>query len=1239
MGERKRGEFLIKTGKLSWMPLSVFIFLSISIAFFGYFFYQKQKKDAFHEQAMQLQAIADLKALEIKNWLGERISDARMISQNQDRTALLSAFLRDRSSDLRREAIRRWMTVFQDIYHYENVLLLDRQGNVVLAAHPHHALVDSEGRKAMDTARRRRDAVLSDLHSDPQVPHIHMGMVSPLMAGNDVLGFVLLRIDPAQFLYPMVQTWPTPSPSAETLLVRREGDTVLFLNELRHRQGTAMTLRLPIGSPELPAALAASGRTGDFPGRDYRGVAVWSAVRPVPHTSWSIIAKIDRDEIERPLRRSALAVLMVASSLILMVALMILFLWHRQNTHYRLHLLELRQESEEKFKHVFETANVGKSITQLNGEIDVNQAFCDMLGYSREELQKTKWQDLTPVDEIEATQKMLAPLLQGRQNTARFNKRYIRKDGSIVWGDVSVAIKRDPAGKPLHFITTVVDITERKRAEDALRRNEKDLRESQRIAHVGSWRLNVADNQVVWTEELYNMYGFDPSIPPPPYTEHMKLFTPESWERLSTALTRTRETGIPYTLELETIKKDGNNGWMWVRGEVEVDSAGKTVGLWGVAQDITERKQAEGTLRKIIDNAPFGAHLYELQPEERLVFVGANRAADSILGVNNGQFVGKTIEEAFPPLIQTDIPDAYRRAAASGERYDTEQIEFAEGGIRGAFEVHAFQTSPNRMATFFFDITERKRAEAKLQREQALYMDLVNALPAGMYRFRILPAVKWDDANWRTQMESQYIIDFVSDRFCEICGIDRGEFTANPGIIPDRIHPDDSVDFIHKNAAAILSMSTFSWEGRMIVPQKGTIWIRFESIPRPLENGEIIWTGIINDISERKRAEEELRTLSTRNQAMLEAIPDIIMEVDKDKVYTWANHAGLEFFGADVIGHEAAFYFEGEQQTYLAVKPIFNGQEDVLYVESWQRRYNGEKRLLAWWCRVLKDEIGNVVGALSSARDITEVRLAEDEIRHLNEELEQRVVQRTAQLEVANKELEAFSYSVSHDLRAPLRAIDGFVRIVLEEYAPKLDEEGRRLLGVITGNTKKMGQLIDDLLAFSRLSRQQMASALVDMASLADDAFSELKSIEKDRRIEFKVGEIPTAFGDRSMLRHVLLNLISNALKFTRPRAKARIEFGAQAATGETIWYVKDNGVGFDMAYVDKLFGVFQRLHGADEFEGTGVGLAIVQRIIARHGGRVWAESGKSGGATFYFTLPAGSGPGADAPPTEKAAE
>jgi len=232
--------------------------------------------------------------------------------------------------------------------------------------------------------------------------------------------------------------------------------------------------------------------------------------------------------------------------------------------------------------------------------------------------------------------------------------------------------------------------------------------------------------------------------------------------------------------------------------------------------------------------------------------------------------------------------------------------------------------------------------------------------------------------------------------------------------------------------------------------------------------------------------------------------------------------------------------------------------------------------------------------------------------------------QARALLEAVNRELEAFSYSVSHDLRAPLRAISGFAQAVMEDYAPRLDEEGRRYLGLIQDNAHQMGHLIDDLLTFSRLGRQQLMEHQVDLLTLAQAVFDELTAQTPGRNIQFVAHPVPLALGDKTMLRQVLVNLLSNAIKFTRPRTEALIEFGYTRQPDGGAYYVKDNGVGFDMQYVGKLFGVFQRLHSAAEFEGTGVGLAIVYRIVTRHGGRVWTIGQVDQGATFYFSLPEG---------------
>jgi PAS domain S-box-containing protein len=341
----------------------------------------------------------------------------------------------------------------------------------------------------------------------------------------------------------------------------------------------------------------------------------------------------------------------------------------------------------------------------------------------------------------------------------------------------------------------------------------------------------------------------------------------------------------------------------------------------------------------------------------------------------------------------------------------------------------------------------------------------------------------------------------------------------------------------------------------------------------------------------------------------------------------WSEEV-YQIFGLDPQLHEAssesllAAVHPGDSERVTAAY-VRRGQDGAPYDFVYQivRASDKEIRYVREICEPVRGEEGRLMRFRGTLHDITELKRAEEEIRQLNQELERRVAERTAQLEAANQELESFSYSVSHDLRTPLRTIDGFSHILLEDYADKVGDEGRRLLNVVSDNTSRMEQLIDDILKFSRTGRAEITHSEIDMEKMAHAVAAELMASDPGGKLQMEIEPIPATRGDSAMLRQVFVNLLSNAIKFSRHNAIPKIHVGASVKDNETIYYVKDNGAGFDMQYADKLFGVFQRLHGANEFEGTGIGLAIVKRIITRHGGRVWAEGKVNEGATFYFAL------------------
>jgi PAS domain S-box-containing protein len=438
----------------------------------------------------------------------------------------------------------------------------------------------------------------------------------------------------------------------------------------------------------------------------------------------------------------------------------------------------------------------------------------------------------------------------------------------------------------------------------------------------------------------------------------------------------------------------------------------------------------------------------------------------------------------------------------------------------------------------------------------------------------------------------------------------------------EHVLPEDRVGVDRSFREATTAGSNWSFECRIRRADGEMRWIWAAGGHERDSGGKAVRvSGIVQDITERKQIE----VAAARLAAIVEFSTDAIVGKDLSGVVTSWNAGAERIFGysaREMVGQPITRLIPTERQhEETEILQRIRRGENVPHFDTVRLRKDGGAVNLSVTVSAIKDSAGAIVGASKVARDISERIRAEEEIRQLNAKLEQRVVERTAQLEAANKELEAFSYSVSHDLRAPLRAVSGFAQAALEDFGPKLPDEGQRQLQVIRESAKRMGELIDDLLTFSRLSRHPLEKRVVETGHIVRAVLADAKTECEGRQINISVGELPQCESDPTLLRQVWVNLISNALKYSRKRESATVEIGCMEDAGKRIYFVRDNGSGFDMRYGNKLFGVFQRLHRQEDYEGTGVGLAIVHRIVQRHGGRVWAEAAVDRGATFYFTL------------------
>jgi len=612
-------------------------------------------------------------------------------------------------------------------------------------------------------------------------------------------------------------------------------------------------------------------------------------------------------------------------------------------------------------------------------------------------------------------------------------------------------------------------------------------------------------------------------------------------------------------------------------------------------REINERQRAEQTSREnqqllqaIIDNSTTVIYVKDLQGRYLLV----NRRFLDLFHHNPKTVLGQTDYDLFPHAIAEAFRGMDARVAAANHALTEEEVVSQEDGLHTYVSVKSPLWDEQGKAYAVFgvsmDITAHKQEEEKTK------------WLASFPELNPNPIVELDVATGTIHYQNPFAT---------------------------KLFPDLKERRLEHPYLATISRATSNWRHGQTEPVQTEVSVGGNHYAQTISyvpaSRRVRVYG--SDITDRRRIYIALQESEQRFRTMANSIPQLTWIARADGFITWYNDRWYAYTGTKP-GEMEGWGWQKIHDPVRLPEVMAQWSESIMLGQPFEMEFplrGADDKFRRFLTRALplRNSDGVVEQWFGTNTDVEELKRAGEEIKVLNAELETRVAERTAELEAANKELEAFSYSVSHDLRAPLRAVNGFAGIVLSEYSQHLPEEGQQYLERVRKGGQRMGELIDDLLAFSRLSRQALARQTVDTNRLVQETLAELKPALAGRSLEIKVGDLPPCQGDQALLKQVWINLLSNALKYSRDRSPAIVEAGYEQRESYGVYFVRDNGVGFDMQYASKLFGVFQRLHRAEEFEGTGVGLAIVQRIINRHGGRVWATAEPNRGATFYFTL------------------
>jgi PAS domain S-box-containing protein len=1396
-------------------PLMLFfimILLACGLSYVWYYFVWIDEETAINNKKNELLSIADFKLKQIVSWRKERYADAEVIRNNPSLKKELNVFQGNKITKESRADIEFLLKTIKEMYDYDNICYSDAKGDIRICINPNY-LMCSSVKYLIDSAKRTRKTLFSDFYRD-SFSEIRLSLVIPLFITNQkidmFIGSVILEIDPQKFIYPLIQQWPTNSRTSESYLLKRDNDSVIFLNELRHRKNTALNWKISMSDTNVLAVKAVLRSDGIYENIDYRNTKVIGAVRRIPNSSWFVIAKTDWEEIYSPLRERKVISIILVFSFMAVIGITFRLFWVRQRaSYYRKNyefvlekqtmmqtlqgiiestddvifsldskycyttfnknhatmmkniynadikisnsLLDYITPTEDKIKAkknidlalsginvveesysgdvlfkrlyfeiihhpindsdgkvvgvsvfvkniterkkaeellllknlVFDSSIAANSISDLNGNItQINKSFLRIWGYSNVEEVIGNPISYFLMNFNEANE-IINVLKQSGEWAGEFIAK--KKDGSTFIAEALATTVKDLNNNIIGYQSSVMNITERRIAEEALQSSERELKAVQEIAHMGSWLWDVKTGFVKWSEETYKIFHLNPKEFTPQIDSILALSPwPGDHERGQELINRAIETHTPGFYEQRFLRPDNSIGYYISTFKGNYDENGSLVSIIGSVLDITERKKAEEALkeseekfRNIFEFSAVGKSITSL--DGKLI---TNIAYREILGYSEEELLNLKWREITHPddvLRDLEILDSLLRKERSSARWKKRYIH-KNGSIVWADISTVLQYDSKGDPLYFItsmnNITSEILALEELHRSRERFRRAMNNIPDVIVIY-----------------DKELKILYINESTSNITGHRIDDFIGKKDeeVFPPEVYQT----YLPSLKEALKTRKVTSVDTEIMFIGFGKKSLHIICIPILDDKNEILEIiGITHDYTERKQAEDSIRErdqLLVYEQTKLETLLDISSgmysaNTFKDIGRTISNVL-IRYRIGEAIGIKLAVY-DLEEDTYEIVflsneddkefnkkftnvnKPsslkdvmyyskIAIEQKNTLYIEDNYSEYSlsidnrqktlarssmlfiplfnrdvligllsfarsPEKSMDHEFISFLENASKHASTAISKLLNEKKKEKVEKEIMLLNTNLEQRVIDRTAKLESANRDLESFSYSVSHDLRAPLRAINGFSQILVNRHKANLNEEGMHYLDNIIEASNRMSRLIEDILYYSRLGRKSISYTSVDLKYLLEKISSDYQFEIQNNNFEiFIPATLPIIESDKTLLNLILRNLIENGIKYQNKERPCKITIEYSEEGNNRFIKVKDNGIGINNEYSEKIFEVFQRLHNEDVYPGTGIGLAIVKKSAEMLKGTVYLEKSViNEGSTFTLKLP-----------------